>query len=545
MLRAALYARFSTDQQSAASTEDQLRICRATAERLGAEVVGEFEDAGISGSAMANRPGLQALLRLARAKGFDLLIAEHTDRLSRGGGDSWAIFEDLKALGVRYVTVNQGEITAMHIGMSGTMSVLMIEEGARKTRRGLEGVVLSGRSAGGMAYGYLRPNAYDASGERIRGLREVDETKAAIVRRIFRDFASGVSPMAMADTLNREGVQPPRGTHWLASSIIGSAQRGTGMLRNELYRGIRVWGRLSVVKDRLSGKRRTVAGSGSVQRVEVPELRIIDEALWARVQAKLRSTSAAVIGTGQHRPLHLFSGLIRCGACGGAMTSAGTGGYLRCSGRSNRGGSSCSNTRNPSYPRIEAIVLEGIEANLLHPVAVEEAMRSFRTTLERERKTGAQQRGPLERELEDVKRRAARLIREVEEGMPWSAAMERHGQLVARQNVLEALLRAAPASEVVTLHTGAAKAYRAFVCGLRGSLGASDPAGARDAVRGLIEEVRFTPLPRKGAFDLDITADLAPVMGWNETGSRLMEAMEAGSCSARLHRLPVKFRMAG
>lgn len=545
MLRAALYARFSTDMQSAASTADQLRVCREAAERMGAVVIDEFEDAGISGSSMGNRPGLQALLRMAKARKCDVVIAEHTDRLSRGLSGSGAIYEDLKSWSVRYFTVNQGDISAMHAGMAGVMSAMLLEEGAKKTRRGLEGVVLSGRSAGGMAYGYRSPLAYDASGERIRGLREVDDHEAATVRRIFSDYASGASPLALADALNREAIPAPRGDHWLASTIIGNKQRGTGILRNELYRGVRVWGRLTTLKDRESGKRRTALGTGSVQRVETPELRIIEERLWVSVQRRLDATSIGPNGegNGQRRPLHLLSGLIRCGSCGGIMTSAGTGGYLRCSARTNRGSSFCTNTRNPAYPHIEARVLAGIEANLLHPLVVADAMATFHAKLKAERQALTQSRTPKLRELEDVKRRAARLVREVEDGMPWSAVESRHAELMARQVQLETELSTPGPAEVVRLHTGAADTYRAWVDDLRAKL--PEKPEARTAVRALVQEVRFLPLEQKGRFDLDINADMAPIIWANESGSELVRAHATGSRFIRTHKFPVTFRLAG
>ena len=69
-MRAALYARFSTDQQSAASIPDQLRACRRHAAGLGAEVVEAFKDAAISGAAIGNRPGMLALLQGAKAGRF-------------------------------------------------------------------------------------------------------------------------------------------------------------------------------------------------------------------------------------------------------------------------------------------------------------------------------------------------------------------------------------------------------------------------------------------------------------------------------------------
>jgi hypothetical protein len=61
----------------------------------------------------------------------------------------------------------------MHVGLSGTMSALMIEEIARKTRRGLEGRVARGRSGGGSCYGYRKVLAFDERGQQEHGLREI------------------------------------------------------------------------------------------------------------------------------------------------------------------------------------------------------------------------------------------------------------------------------------------------------------------------------------------------------------------------------------
>lgn len=62
-MRVALYARYSSDNQRAASIEDQFRICRERAEREGWDVVSTYKDAGISGASMILRPGIQTLLQ--------------------------------------------------------------------------------------------------------------------------------------------------------------------------------------------------------------------------------------------------------------------------------------------------------------------------------------------------------------------------------------------------------------------------------------------------------------------------------------------------
>ena len=65
-MRAAIYARYSSDLQSAASIEDQIRLCRERVERDGGTVVETYTDFAISGSSLRARAGMQALLADAR-----------------------------------------------------------------------------------------------------------------------------------------------------------------------------------------------------------------------------------------------------------------------------------------------------------------------------------------------------------------------------------------------------------------------------------------------------------------------------------------------
>jgi hypothetical protein len=87
------------------------------------------------------------------------------------------------------------------------------------------------------------------------GEREIHAEQAAVVQRIFRDYAAGISPKAIAKRLNAEGITPPGRTVWNPSTIHGNYSRGTGILNNELYVGRMVWNRLRYVKDADSGKR--------------------------------------------------------------------------------------------------------------------------------------------------------------------------------------------------------------------------------------------------------------------------------------------------
>ena len=100
MIRAALYARYSSHLQREASIEDQFRICRHHAERAGWTVAETYSDSRISGDSMILRPGVQALLADARTGAFDVAAAEALDLVSRDQADVSILFKHLKFPGV-------------------------------------------------------------------------------------------------------------------------------------------------------------------------------------------------------------------------------------------------------------------------------------------------------------------------------------------------------------------------------------------------------------------------------------------------------------
>ncbi|WP_417808907.1 recombinase family protein [Thioclava sp.] len=253
-LRASIYARFSTDMQRDASIADQIRSCQEHAARQGLEVVGVYSDKAVSGSSLM-RSGIQKLLRDAQNGTFDVILSEALDQLSRNQADIAAIYQKLQFRDVMIETVSEGIISEMHIGLKGTMNSLFIKDLAIKTHRGLKGRALAGKSAGGKAYGYKNAKRYDNTGEPICGDRTIDPTEARVVRRIFKDYAAGLSPKKIAEAPNDEGIPGPTGRGWGPSALHGNRERGTGILNNELYIGRQIWNRLSYVEDPDTGKR--------------------------------------------------------------------------------------------------------------------------------------------------------------------------------------------------------------------------------------------------------------------------------------------------
>src|SRR6516162_11236895 len=253
-MRAAIYARYSTENQREASIEDQVRLCTARSAADGWTVVGTYTDHALS-AANHLRPGYQQILADARAGAFDVVVAEALDRLSRDQEHVAGFYKQLSFCAVKIVTMAEGEIGELHVGLKGTMNALYLKDLAHKTRRGLEGRVRQGKSGGGRCFGYEIVHSLDHAGEPVHGERRINQIEAAIIRRIFEEFAKGHSPRAIAGALNKEAISGPASKAWGPSTIYGNWRRGTGILNNELYIGRLVWNRQQFVKDPHTGRR--------------------------------------------------------------------------------------------------------------------------------------------------------------------------------------------------------------------------------------------------------------------------------------------------
>ncbi len=372
MTRAVIYTRFSTELQSEKSTGDQIALCRAHAARQGLNVVGIYEDKARSGASVFGREGLMRLMDAAREHAFDVVLVEALDRLSRDMEDLAGIHKRLSFLGIEIHAVHDGTADAIMVGIRGLVGQMQREDGAKKVRRGMAGVIRDGRHAGGRAYGYRtvagRP-----------GELEIVDGEAEVVRQIFAAYAGGRPPREIAGDLNRQGVAPPRGTRWNASTINGNAQRGAGLIFNELYIGRIVWNKVRMMKNPDTGKRISRPNPREEwQMIAAPQLRIVDDETWKRAQ-DLKSERARLTTHLKRRPAHLLSGLLRCGCCGSGMSVHDrdkTGKTrIRCSAVRESG--TCSNHRIFYLPEVEKAVIEGMAEALKDPRLIETYVRTY------------------------------------------------------------------------------------------------------------------------------------------------------------------------
>jgi hypothetical protein len=207
--------------------------------------------------------------------------------------------ETLRFNGVGVTFVSQGidtlDKTARQlVTLNGMMDEQFLVGSADKVHRGQEGRVRKGLNPGGKLYGYIdvpilnlsRPGKYGRPA--VDGVdQEINSEQAKIVNRVFQMYASGMGLAWISKTLNAGGVQAPQPPRtramqaWCPTAI-------REMLRNQLYRGVRVWNRTVKTRNPETGRKVSKPRpKDEWQRVEVPKLCIVPEDLWMAVQARI------------------------------------------------------------------------------------------------------------------------------------------------------------------------------------------------------------------------------------------------------------------
>ncbi|HWW64118.1 MAG TPA: recombinase family protein [Sphingomonadaceae bacterium] len=457
-IRAAVYARFSTDLQNEKSADDQIVLCRTYAANNDFQVVAAYDDKAKSGASMFNRDGLLAMLADAKAGKFKAIIVEHLDRLSRDMADLATIKKQMDFLGVSLIEVHGGEANSLIVGLRAIIAQQFREDNVHKVRRGMQGVIRSGRSAGGKAYGYT-PDPGN------RGVLEIVPEEAEVVLRIYQEYHDGKSPKAICRDLNADGVPAPRGKLWAPSALIGSADRGSGILRNPQYKGKPIWGKNQMVKNPDTGKRVSRSNPESERlHQDAPHLEIVPPTLFDAVQEQLeaRSTGKRSGIVNKRRPVRLLSGLIKCGACGHGMAVAGTDKSgrtrIRCSAHTNSG--ACPDHKTFYLADVEALVID----TLVDELATEEQVNRYaKAWLEGRHKEAAKdvaRRAKAETRKKAIGKELDRINKLLAKGIGDEQSLDAMSkELRAEHDQLQAQLDKEPPASNVVVHPAAVAAF--------------------------------------------------------------------------------------
>ena len=511
ILRCAAYARYSSDLQSPRSIDDQLRICREYAYSHGFTFLEEhvYADEALSGVG-ADRPGLGRMMDMAlsSSRPFDIILLDDSSRLARNTKDALTFFERLNFAGIRLIAVSQGidsdnEQAHVLVTVHGMVDSLYVKELAKKTHRGLEGLMLRGQHTGGRCFGYDSIPVASATGKQL----VINEGEAAVVRRIFEMSAEGQSLKTIAKTLNSECVPPPRpraGNNyatWCPSCI-------REMLRRDLYAGKVIWNSSRFVKVPGTNKRVRRARPESEWRiVPHPELQIVSDELWKRVQDRQKSLMALYSGAKKGllprsvTSPYLLSGILKCGLCGGNLiivtgySSHGHYPQYGCSQHFNRG--ACTNSVLVRREWIEKRLLDELQNQVLKREAIDYVLDEFGSHLKdafgKLSTQMAQMRDRKEKLEGELKRLAATAAETGPSSFLVAAIHEREQQL---RDITDQLL--AGGANSVDAHLSEIRTFVTRRLSDLQTLLAGQPAEARKELLKHVSEIRMIPQTGNG-----------------------------------------------
>jgi len=403
-MKVAIYARVSSEAQDTdLSISAQLRALREHANRGGHQIVREFVDEAESGRTAA-RPAFREMISTARRpnKPIEQILVWKYSRFARSREDSILYKAMLKKAGVVVVSINEpfddtptGRLLEAIIeSLDEFYSDNLGEDVTRGMRESAtRGFYLSSRAP----YGYRKVRVRDGAKERTK--LEPDPAKARVVASVFNDVVGGKGMTDIVRELNLKCIPGPRGKGWGKTGLYG-------ILTNEIYAGVFVWGRNS--------KR----GLEPV-RTENACPPVVDKETFAKVQNLLRERAPARVHPKRASSPFLLSGIARCGYCGKALVGkyakSGKFAYYVCGTLDKKGSGSCE-AQYHNAGKFEAIVIDRIRKHILTRDNLMNLVKLVNEEMGSEMKSYQSELDLISSSITDVNHRLERLYDAIETG---------------------------------------------------------------------------------------------------------------------------------
>ncbi len=303
-MKAALYARFSSDNQREESIDAQVRAMKEYSERNDIQIIKIYTDEAKSATT-DNRPQFRQLIKDSTLGLFDIVLVHKLDRFSRNRYDSAFYKRQLKLNGVKVMSVlellnDSPESIILESVLEG-MAEYYSANLAREVMKGMKETALQCKHNGG-----IPPLGYDIADDKTLIINE-NEKHAVIL--IYTLYSNGFGYNEIVDELNKKGFKTKLGNSFGKNSI-------SEILRNEKYIGTYTFNKTN---RQFAGKNvKKIKGEEEIIRVEGGTPQIIDKSLWNKVQLKLNKNKRAK-GSNSAKENYLLSGLLVCGSCDGAM----------------------------------------------------------------------------------------------------------------------------------------------------------------------------------------------------------------------------------
>ena len=210
------YCRISKAKENDVSLPAQLAKIRQWADLHDAEVIGVYEDNGISGTRADNRPGLQAALDKT-IKNRAVLVVYSLSRSFRSTIDAITNVNCIQKAGAELVSLSENIDTTTAAGRMifrtfASLAEFEADLGGERTKAALDFRRSKGLKTGGYA-----PYGYDVVGDEGRLVKNADEQREIGYMR--KMITRGHTLSHIARRLNERGIKTKNGKKWYAQTV--------------------------------------------------------------------------------------------------------------------------------------------------------------------------------------------------------------------------------------------------------------------------------------------------------------------------------------
>ncbi|NJD03463.1 MAG: recombinase family protein [Ruminiclostridium sp.] len=243
IVRAVVYARFSSDNQRNESIDAQLRAIRDYAKKNDIIIKAEYIDR--AKSAMTdNRPEFLRMIQDSKDGSFDVVLVHKLDRFARNRQDSIGYRMELKRHGVSLVSIleyldDESPESIILESVLEAMAEYYSKNLSREVRKGMNENAIKALHTGG-----LPPLGYDVDPSTKKLV--INEKEADAVRLIFRMYNEGSGYDRIIKELNHQGYKTKTGGSFGKNSLHN-------IIRNEKYTGVYIFNKL--VSKYIDGRR--------------------------------------------------------------------------------------------------------------------------------------------------------------------------------------------------------------------------------------------------------------------------------------------------
>lgn len=426
-----ILARYSTDNQNADSIEVQVGKCSEWCNANSVPVLGVYADYAVSGM-KDTRPQYEAMMAALCSGQADMVVIYDQSRMFRDMTLWFNFRKDLERMGVKIHSVTQPNIGGdlknpsvfLEESVWAVFNQLHVLQTTEKVNAAKQRKARLGEHNGG-----IPPLGYRVEDRHL----VIDEKEADIVRRIFREYASGQSYKSIIDGLNRDGIKTKRGNSFGSNSLHD-------LLHNEKYTGVLTYGEKSYRSD---GTRNThSAPNPDAIRNEDAVPAIISRELFDVVQERMAQNRRNQGGRPATKRSYPLKGKVFCGHCKSALyvsTSKKVYDYYKCGGKKN--GNGCNGVIY-SVDKLEEKVASMVRSVLGAPTVTETLLSVLRTEAQRLQSGAVDRLKALQKEETDVSRKLENALDAVLEGMNSPALKKRIAELESQQKAVRSQIAA-------------------------------------------------------------------------------------------------------